>query len=163
MDPNPVNSGTAPSGPDRKKLLIIGGGLILVTVFVVASIFLSPGAQTPESSDTSPSNSGTPGASGRGSPTETPDEIPAVSIAAKSFYDWYVSRADTLSQGLYKTRNDITDEYKALMEAYVLRGLPTGRDPVFNCGDYPLTQKVRALPPEYDELQQQALVTLQEV
>lgn len=147
--------------PDKKKVLLIAGLVVFVLILGAVVLLLSGGSQnnTGENRRGEPSQNG--GTRTGGNIPTTP-QISAPQKVAQSFYDWYVLRPETLSRGEFKTRADITDEYKAIMETYVTRGLPADRDPVFNCGDYPLTQKVRALSPEYDELQQQALVTLQE-
>lgn len=152
-------SGLAATGipPDKKKILIIAGvGLFVVILLGVVLLIIS----------NSNRNTGQNGTGNKISqnitkmPLQQTQKTPGQ--AAKDFHDWYVNHPSPLISGAYKTRSDISSEYKFVMARYVGRGFPTDRDPVFNCGDFPLPKNVIALAPEYDESQNQALVILQE-
>jgi hypothetical protein len=160
---------TAPSAPDRKRLVMIIGA-VLVAGFMLVFVFILALNQNGSKKDSTNSDETSQGSrtggnaprSGQGiSPSPGSSEGVPESVA-KNFYDWYVAHPEPLGSGDYKTRIDITDEYKAIMERYVARGLPSDRDPVFNCGDLVLPKNVLTFAAEYDEDKKTAFVILQE-
>ncbi|GEM_PF-3702997 len=156
---------------DKKKLLIIGG-VALGIVIVIWGILILVSNPTKKNTNkltevnkknvidkTIPEQSN----SRLTAPSEVPPTIPeqlSPENVAKEFYDWYVSNPHALDSLSYKTRNDITVEYKEIMGGYVARGLDPQHDPIFNCGDIVMPKTIKTKSAVYDRQHSQALVTI---
>lgn len=156
---------------NNKKILIILGvtGLAVLTGVVIA-FFTSNTNKTARQSNAgvivTSNNTGSTGQTNTGfsvSSQAPPSELSASpEKAALNFYKWYVSHPSPVASGAYKTKPDITDEYKEIMSRYAARGLSTTRDDIFNCGIFPLPVSVTALPAQSEPYVKQALVTLRD-
>lgn len=149
-----------------KKQLYIGAGVLLILGIVTMLPLVLPSSKPSTMATLSPTpepiNSTTSGGNTFPNQTVTSSqkEVLSPEETARRFYLWYVAETP-LKTGAYNTRIDITDEYKAVMNKYVRRGLSADRDDVFNCGDAVLPRNVSPQNAEYQG--DLSLVMLQEI
>ena len=140
--------------PADKRILLIGAGVILVIIVIVAFIFLSSISQRNASRQNLGSTNPTPTGSAILSP-KVAAEFPTV--VAKNFYDWYVNHPSPIKSGAYKTREDVTADFKEVMGSFASRGIDPGYDHVF-CEISSLPKNVALGELKYDENSTLALV-----
>ena len=165
-----------PTPPSNKKKRLIAVGSMLAIFFVTSLIFLFF-SLTPETKPTQKAQQVqtvkiTQAPIGSQHPSPTPivtttaptitTNLNSPEVIAKNFYIWYVTHPSPLASGDYEKRTDISPQYKSIMGRYVKRGIPTDRDPIFNCGTTFLPVNITAGKAEYNTDKNQALVTIYE-
>lgn len=149
---------------DKKRILLMVAGLMLVIIVIGASIFLSSASQKTSQKNSS-KNSGKNLGSANSSPAKSglspTKAAESPKTAAKNFYDWYVSHPSPIKSGAYKMRDDVTSEFKDIMGTFVSRGIDPGYDHVF-CQMSQLPKIVTLKEPEFNEDNTLALIMFQD-
>lgn len=128
---------------DKKQLLIFGG--ILIFLLILFFVFVNIHNQSQEalvdnpdqqsSSQNTKQTSSDPNQSSSGQ-ILMPEQV------VRNFYDWYINQPNPLKSGAYKTRTDLTSDYKEQIE-YVISVRPNS-DPLICAENKEINIKIGA-------------------